>query len=416
MKIFKVLFVVIAIFCTSSAILARDYTKLDIKEVKKAQRFAVTNKMDGEYKTVVNNTIPEIKDPHLIQINQYKKISDADFKKKQKADDAFYSQIQKEFKANKSDSYNRQAYSRDFYKIYRVAERIIRANNLGFMNWRIAIVASATKFNASSLGTNCILINSALYDSIADNEDALALTIGHEMAHQLLGHPERKQRLMYYMRWAVVPVADLAMAKKLMMEFRDMEYAADTEGAKLIMKAGYNLDNAVEIIEFINTLEAKYTPQGTHPKARKRIQSYQQNRKYFLDNEWVELGKYNIYNSEPLTVRTSSDRKSIVIGRGNEEMIGDNAYRPETVPQIYTRYAYKAYTNGEFKKSLDYFEKLFELGEQDYATYLYASYDCEYLYKKTGKEKYLEMAKNYANQAKNIAPKNKYVKEQINAL
>ena len=35
---------------------------------------------------------------------------------------------------------------------------------------------------------------------------------------------------------------------------------------------------------------------------------------------------------------------------------------------------------------------------------------------KTGKEKYLEMAKDYANRAKELEPKNKYIKEQINTL
>ena len=75
---------------------------------------------------------------------------------------------------------------------------------------------------------NCIIINSALYDSLADNEDALAFAIAHEMAHSVLGHRERKQQLKRYGSWIIFPVASEIYMQTIIFELRRMELASDT--------------------------------------------------------------------------------------------------------------------------------------------------------------------------------------------
>ena len=118
-------------------------------------------------------------------------------------------------------------------------------------------------------------------------------------------------------------------------------------------------------------------------------------------------GAYNIYKSEVLKPRLSSDRKSLVIEK-NTAKTQSEAYSTETPVDLYTRYAYKSYLSGDFNKA--------ELDKKNPVAYLYFSYTEEYLYKKTGKKKYLENAKAFANYAQKLAPSNKYIQEQVDAL
>ena len=94
----------------------------------------------------------------------------------------------------------------------------------------------------------------------------------------------------------------------------------------------------------------------------------------------------------------------------------EDAYQPETPEQLYLRFGYKSYVNGEFDKAIDYFKNYLELNKNNYAVYLYISYAYECLYKQSGKSSHLEAAKQFANYAKMLDANNKHVKEQILAL
>ena len=189
-----------------------------------------------------------------------------------------------------------QAYGDDFYKVYRITEKLIRANNLDFVNWRIAVSADVS-FNAFNTETSFICINTGALDAFRDNDDALALVIGHELAHGLLGHQAKEAKYIAKMERArrMGSYAGYQIAKKRWMKVsRDSEYAADIEGAKLALKAGYNLSKAKETIVFMNTLGFADELNSTHPDPTKRLESYEENRKYFMDEEWIKQGRYNI--------------------------------------------------------------------------------------------------------------------------
>ena len=121
----------------------------------------------------------ELIDPKLIKLTQYNPISNKDYEKKISKDNEKY----KKYKDELSKSSNTSA-GIDFYNIYRISERLIRANNLEYVNWRIAIRKS-DEINAYSSDANYIKIYTSLYDSLYDNEDALAFVIAHEMSHLL---------------------------------------------------------------------------------------------------------------------------------------------------------------------------------------------------------------------------------------
>lgn len=396
---------------------AKDYTKLHIKEMQKSQKYATSKTYFADYapSAAVSNTF-EIKDPKLIKLDGYKEVSDIQYKAKLLKDETEYAKISKFLLTRKVDNYNTQAYGEDFYKLYRITEKIIRANKLDYINWRIVIKAKSD-FNAYS-DANCIIINTGAFDTLSNNEDALALLIGHELAHSILGHQARDAEL--YKKLEKAERINnywyhLYRKKKLFSESRKMEFAADAEGAKLALKAGYDLTNAKETISFINTLGNAADSHSTHPNPKDRLASYDENRKYFMDEEWIKQGRYNIYNSSVLECIKSSDRNALTIARA-EKKNGTSVYQPETAEQLYLRFGYKSYVNGEFDKAVDYFKKYLSLNKNNFAVYLYTSYAYEAMYRQAGKQSDLDAAKEFASYAKTLAPNNEYVKEQVLAL
>jgi predicted Zn-dependent protease len=407
----KIILVLVCCLLFQTCSEARDYAKLQVKEIKHAQKYGVSAKYKSTYAPSVNTKLTNIKDPKLLKLGDYKEITEEQYKAKLAKDEQEYAKIAKSLNMRKPDNYNSQAYSEDFYKVYRIAERLIRANNLEFINWRFSIEKN-TDFNAYSSNTNNVTILTGLYDTFNGNDDALALAIGHEMGHGLLGHSSRKSKLIKKMNRAYRMNAGLAWAvtyRRLMADSKNMEYAADLEGAKFAAKAGYDLKKARETLEFMNTLDdGSMEYRNTHPNAAHRIQNYEDNRKYFPMEEWTKQGMYNIYNSPVLKCQKSSDRKSIIILRDSSKP--ESAYNAtESVTDVYKRYGYMAYINGEFKDAVKYFKKVLDEDRGDYAVYLYTSYAYEYLGDK-------ESAKEFANYAKQLAPSNKYVREQVENL
>lgn len=429
----KLLIVAIIGFLSFNSAYGRDYAKLQIKEMKHAQKYGTTNKYyenAAHVKNVNNENLPtlankNLKDPKILKLNNYEIIDEDKYKVKLEEDNKIYAKIAKSFGVRNVDNYNAQAKGEDYYRIYRVAERIIRANNLDYINWRIAVYRDAESPNAYSTNMNYIAISTSIFDTFANNDDALAMLIGHELAHALLGHQQRRLNTLakmdkcYQLSKAGDSTATLTysvLRRKFLIDSKNMEYAADVEGAKLAAKAGYSLDNASELLSFLNTLPAIGDFYSDHPDASKRIQNFNENRKYFVEEEWANVGKYNIYNSEVLDVNLSSDRKSIVISAPLEKLEPQKYYRPEKMDEIYVRLGYKSYLNGEYIKSLKYFEDLFEINQKNASAYLYASYVAESLYQLKNSKKLLEKAKNYAQKALELEPDNEYMKQQVEDL
>ena len=102
---------------------ARDYTKLHMKEMKHAQKYETTSKYFE--KPAVQQVKADVKDPKIFRVNDFTPVSNADYTKKISADNVKYAKIEKDFLSRKTDNYNGQAYGEDFYRVYRIAERMI---------------------------------------------------------------------------------------------------------------------------------------------------------------------------------------------------------------------------------------------------------------------------------------------------
>lgn len=412
----KKIFAFFLIMVINLPVYAGSYLDKQLKAAKKNVKYEAVQKHTAKYNMPAINADIELKDPHLISLSSIPPVNESEYKAKLAKDNTIYNTKIEAALGKNMQSINIQPATVDFYNVYRIAERLIRANNLDYMNWRIAIRKSEDDFNAATSSANYIYINTALYDSFYNKPDALAFVIAHEMGHQILGHEQRTaemntriNKLRSISRRSYDGVATTILKKKYLAELRDMEYSADAMGAELMARAGFNLDKGMEALTFISALPNVKTLSDDHPMTDKRIESIMEIRAAIPD-EWVNDGKYNIMHSNVLDVKKSSDRVSIVI---SQDTNAHNYYKPEDIRTKLIRIAYASYKNRNMPIAIKYFEKL---GEDNYINCLYISYANEYLYKQTHDGKYLTAAKSAVQKAKSLAPADKYVQEQIDAL
>jgi len=418
----KILAVLVLVLSILPANAGQTYLDKQLKDVKNNVEYQSVSIHERNYTNKKYFPVRDesMIDPGLININaDYKKVSDADFEKKLKQDEKEYAKL---VPANmkKISTQNNV----DYYEMYRIAERLIRANNLDYVNWRIAIRKTADDVNASSSSANFIYINTALYDSLYPNKDALAFVMAHEMAHLILGHQQRTaehaaeiKNISHNMTKTVRETAPIAAMiaqnkyKNIMQDIQMMEYMADAEALILMTKAGYSPDSGLETLNFLAALPDVGSVYSTHPLTQDRINSVIQNIEV-LNPDWVNEGRANIYNSDVLTCKKSSDRVSFTIIKSDKKK---NFYHPETPQQRVTRMAYILYISNKPHDAAKYFKKLTEF-RNDYVPYLYGSYANEAYYKKVHENKYHKRAIAAIKKAHELKPDDANVKTQMKAL
>ena len=411
-----------------TSVFAASYMDKQIKNNKKSVKYNSIQTLNNNYAYLDNYLAPaeikNFKDPNLIKLTNIKPVSQTAYDQKLAKDNITYQKIIKPVLSKKMDSINIEPTAVDFYNLYRITEKIIRANNLDYCNWRIAIRKAPDEVNASSTAANFIVINTALYDSLHNNEDALAFVVAHEMAHLILGHSQRTAELYRKLKILgangntdsplgdiIVTTVSLSSKQSIYKELREMEFMADSEAVTLALHAGYSPSKLIEALNFLETLPQLKSAYNTHPLIKKRIENVSENI-YFANPEWIEEGKYNIYNSNVLTSKKSSDRVSIIINKSENS---DKIYEIEPIDKKLERIAYVSYKKGDWKNAIKYFSKLVDMNE-NYIPYLYMSYASEQLYSETKDPKYLKAATKYVEKASILNPKDKNITKQIQDL
>ncbi len=406
-----------------SGAFAKSYIDRQLKETKRTIHYNTADKFKQNYNVQpsdIDMKIQGIKDPGLIKLSNYSVIKQSDYEAKLAKDEETYRKKIKPVLNKNMNSINIEPAAVDFYKVYRVAERLIRANGLDYVNWRIA-VRKSKDFNAASFEGSYIEVNTGLYDALYTNEDALAFVLAHEMGHLILGHGQQKAELLYELARlkAFVDTDNLALlakeinTRKIYAKMRFLEYMADTEAINLLVRAGYSPYKAKEALNFMDALGTGSVlyADSTHPKIQDRIASYNENLAV-IDPDWVYVGRENIYKSDVLNCKKSSDRVSIILNKSDEPK---TFYAVESAQDKLKRIAYRNYVNGNFTNAIKYFKKLSKTSD-DFIAPLYLSCANEMLFKQTVNPKYLKAAKKAINKAMKCYGTNPHIIKQVETL
>ena len=378
------------------------------------------------------------KDTNLISIQKTKPINTKAYNQKIKND---YIEYQK----------NKKYLNEEQYALAIILDKLLRANKLQYQNWRIGVDIETQDVNAYAGSANLIIINSSLYDSLYNNQDALAFIIAHELSHLILGHNQialennlrikkleqeiqnntyeaNRQNNLADINNAIGnygsalgnSVSNLAYniaiasynseINKIYKQERELEIIADTEALVLMTKAGYNPSKAKEALEFLSNLPNIYTKRSTHPDISTRQINIDEN--LFLNNieELKKQGKREILNSRVLTIKKSSDKKTIVISKENTH--SKYQYIPVSKEDKLNKKAYSHYLDNDNEKAKELFTKAYIVNPNNFISALYLSYINEYEFKQTQQKKSLRQAQKWAKKANQINPENKFVKKQ----
>ena len=381
------------------------------------------------------------KDPKLIKISNTKPISKDSYNKKLASDNLIYN-------ANKKQLVEEQK------ELYVILDKLIRANKLQFQNWRVGIQTETEDVNASAGSANLIYVNSSLYDSLYNNKDALAFILAHELSHLILMHGKTSYENYYKIKQleeqirqyqagiryesamgrmdsalgnygssigsAVASTSYLiggavanANVKKLYEENRKLEYDADSEALTLMTRAGYNPYKANDSMEFLSALPGVYTEKSSHPETQQRMSAINTEISLIDIDELKKQGMNNIYNSKPLKIRKSSDKKTfIIVGEGSLK----NDYVYDTKENKYIKKAYVEYLNNQLDDAKINFVNAVVVNPKNDIPCLYLSYISELEYYNNNDKKSLKQARRWAKKSLKNNPENKYAQKQLDEI
>lgn len=372
-----------------------------------------------------------LKDPGLIKIPQIKEVDEESYNKKMASDEIEYEKIKSQ--------------TGDNFEIYKILERILRANKLQYQNWRIAFYMDHEDINANAGAYNLIQISSALYDSLYPDDDAIAFVISHELAHLILNHVKATNEIRYKInqleekikmnKYEIRRTQDISdiqsafgndigsignllanvsgniavdmLTKNLKREYgllRQMEYAADSQALVLMTKAGYNPQSCLEVMNVLSGLGGldKELLTDTHPSDKSRTDNLN-SKLYGLNKQKLQKeGRYNIYNSNVLNARATTDKKAVLIQK--DINVSKTSYIPESEDSLFLIRGYINYKNKKMPQAQSDFQNAFEVNSSNYISTLYLSYINEYLYHKNNDKEYLKQAKHWINKAYKINP------------
>ena len=75
----------------------------------------------------------------------------------------------------------------EFYVLYRIVDKIARANGLDERPWRVN-VSPEYDINAFATDVNLVVVYAGMFDQLQGDKDAVACVVGHEMAHNAQRH------------------------------------------------------------------------------------------------------------------------------------------------------------------------------------------------------------------------------------
>lgn len=203
---------------------------------------------------------------------------------------AYYTQTLREASANKALNTNpiQTKKARDISKKLIRQVGVFREDALKW-NWEVNVIDEKT-VNAWCMPGGKIAVYSGIIQSLNATDGELAAIIGHEMAHALREHSRERASSEQVKNIGILAIgivgggelanlANLAAQYSIMLPFsRQHETEADTIGAELMARAGYNPDAAVSVWKKMSKL-SKSSPfqfASTHPSHEERIKNLQE--------------------------------------------------------------------------------------------------------------------------------------------
>ncbi|MEC4803274.1 MAG: M48 family metallopeptidase [Jaaginema sp. PMC 1079.18] len=192
----------------------------------------------------------------------------------------------------------------DLYVLYRIVERIARANNLDEHPWRV-ILANDDEINAYASEANLIVMHFGLLDQTAGDASALACVVAHEMAHHTHQHAaiwtSQVEELREEMQLHDSEENYEEFAEKSAEFRRGQELEADAWGYRYAATAGFDTSGCLRGFDVLSRLPEALVESSTHPAVPKRIETLEALMSEQPPENLAGKGELQLRTTEPLT-------------------------------------------------------------------------------------------------------------------
>ncbi|MFP4300329.1 MAG: M48 family metallopeptidase [Spirulinaceae cyanobacterium] len=192
----------------------------------------------------------------------------------------------------------------NLYVLYRIIDRLARANNLDEHPWRIRI-ADSDEINAFATEANLIIIHFGLLDQTAGDASALACVVAHEMAHHTHQHAAIwTSQIAEWREQLELNDSDESHAEfeeKSAQLRREQELEADSWGYRYAATAGFDTEGCFRGFDVLSRLPEAFVDSDTHPAVPKRIETLETLMVEHPSTRLAERGQLQLRTSEPLT-------------------------------------------------------------------------------------------------------------------
>lgn len=229
-----------------------------------------------------------------------------------------------------------------------VAERVIRANGLDDYHWRFQI-SDEYDPNAYANELNKIVIYKGLLDQIYGDDAALAFIVSHELAHHTQRHFAQREEAKASLKDKLLKEAESEYNNSIVQEWRkskaplssatkdvikqqiiipkkqefertmqtlsrQYEFQADEIGYTYMVKADYEINVGLRVLNLFLRSPYDYTENSSHPPTQQRINALNQvMNKYLWFSLWIEGNERLKNNPQPLKLDISEDGVSLRI-------------------------------------------------------------------------------------------------------
>lgn len=195
--------------------------------------------------------------------------------------------------------------SEHLYVLYRIVERLARANDLDDHPWRVVVV-DEDEINAYATEANLVIVYFGLLDQMAGDASALACVVGHEMAHNIHQHAAIRTSKMN--EWQeqhkdedYSPEEYSEFEEEVAKLSQTQELEADTIGYHYAATAGFEASGCLRGLNILSRLPESLIDSSSHPAVPRRVEALEERMAENPPESLKKQGQRRLEASEPLT-------------------------------------------------------------------------------------------------------------------
>ncbi|GET36839.1 M48 family metallopeptidase [Microseira wollei] len=212
----------------------------------------------------------------------------------------------------------------NFYVIYRITERLIRANKVDSPYLRI-ILSQDYSVNATANTAYLIVLYQGLLDITEGDTSALAFIIAHEIGHYVKDHYNRvyaleqdansklREILSSSKNQAEAARRIEALRQKIIEQLRAYELEADQIGYLYSVRAGFDPEAGSRGFKLLEKMPGGTMASETHPSISDRLAALEALKAKYPPETLRQEGLTQIERTQPLTYELAEDKHSLRI-------------------------------------------------------------------------------------------------------